>query len=229
MHYGPENVKDHLRDRFVLSKGHASESYYAALAEKGFFPKDWLDKYLEPDCPLTVHPTNHVSGIEVNTGALGHGLPMAVGMALASRKSAVLGPAAHKYRVFVLTGDGETEEGSNWEAAEAAAYYKLGNLVWIVDNNGFQLVDRVSATMEIEPLADKIKAFGFDLHQADGTDPEALAAVFDSLNYAGDKPHAVIAKTIKGRGVSFMENKAEWHHRIPTAEECEQAIQELKG
>ncbi|MDR2433681.1 MAG: transketolase, partial [Treponema sp.] len=142
LNFRPENLSDPERDRFVLSKGHASEGYYSALAGAGFFPAAWLDTYLSLDCPLTIHPTNHVPGIEVCTGALGHGFSIAVGMALGAGKT------DKKYRVFVLTGDGELQEGTNWEAAMAASYYKLGNLVIIVDANGLQLVDTVANTME---------------------------------------------------------------------------------
>jgi transketolase len=221
LNFRPENLGDPERDRFVLSKGHASEGYYSALAEAGFFPTAWLDSYLSHDCPLTIHPTNHVPGIEVCTGALGHGFSVAVGMALGARKT------GKKCRVFVLTGDGELEEGTNWEAAMAASYYKLGNLVMIVDANGLQLVDTVANTMEINPLKDKLFSFGMDVHEVDGHDTAAMAVLFDSLDYSGNKPHAVIAKTIKGKGVSFMENRPEWHHTIPSEEQGVKALEEL--
>jgi transketolase len=219
--FTPQNLADPDRDRFVLSKGHASEAYYSALAEAGFFPSAWLDSYLSPDCPLTIHPTNHVPGIEVCTGALGHGFSVAVGMALGAKKT------GKKYRVFVLAGDGELEEGSNWEAAMAAAHYKLGNLVLIVDANGLQLADTVANTMEINPLKEKFLGFGLEVYEVDGHDTAAMAALFDSLNYSGNRPHAVIAKTVKGKGVSFAENRPEWHHTIPTEEQCRRALEEL--
>jgi transketolase len=221
LRFSPENVHDPDRDRFVLSKGHASEGLYAVLAEGGFFPKEWLGEYLTEKCPLTTHPTNKIPGVEVNTGALGHGLSVAAGMALGAQKQ------GKTFRVFVLTGDGELQEGSNWEAAMTAAHFKLGNLVWIIDNNGLQLNSLISETMGIEPLKDKLLAFGFDVHAADGTDAGGVAALLDSLNYGGDRPHAVIARTVKGGGVSFMENVAEWHHRIPTEAECAMALGEL--
>jgi transketolase len=217
----PENMDDPNRDRFVLSKGHASEGLYAVLAERGFFPPSWLEEYLTENCPLTIHPTNHVPGVEVNTGALGHGFSIAVGMALGAKK------ADRPCRVFVLTGDGELQEGSNWEAAMAAAHFRLGNLVWIIDNNGLQLTAPVRDTLEIEPLEDKLRAFGFDTRRVDGNDTGKVAALLDMLDYEGDVPHAVIAKTVKGKGVSFMENIPEWHHRIPTPEECTKALREL--
>jgi transketolase len=217
----PENVNDPNRDRFVLSKGHASEGLYCTLAAAGFFDPTLLDNYLAEDCPLTTHPTNHVPGVEANTGALGHGFSIATGMALGAKKAAL------PCRVFVLTGDGELQEGSNWEAAMAAAHFKLGNLTWIIDNNGLQLAAPIRDTMEIEPLEDKLRAFGFDTHHVDGNNAEKLAAVFDTLDYEGCVPHAVIAKTVKGKGVSFMEHIPEWHHRIPTEEECKKALREL--
>jgi len=223
MNFSPENAKDPLRDRFVLSKGHAAEGLYAVLAERGFFPSSWLDTYLTGDNPLTTHPTNKIPGIEVCTGSLGHGFSIAVGMALGSRKS------GKHFRVFILTGDGELQEGSNWEAAMAASYYKLGNLVWIIDNNGLQLNSIIKDTMGIEPLEDKVRAFGFNAHKAGGNNSEEIAALLNSLDYNGDVPHAVIAKTTKGSGVSFMENVAEWHHRIPDEEECERALKELES
>ena len=221
LNFSPEDRNNPNRDRFVLSKGHASEGLYATLAERGFFPKSWLFEYLKVDSPLTIHPTNHVPGIEINTGALGHGLSIGTGMALAARKT------GGNYRVFVLTGDGELQEGANWEAAMAAAHFKLGNLTLIIDNNGLQLADFIANTMEIEPLREKLAAFGFDVHDADGHDTGALIRLFDSLDYNGEKPHAVIAHTIKGKGVSFMENRPEWHHTIPTGEQGEAALKEL--
>ena len=219
--FSPENRNNPNRDRFILSKGHASEGLYATLAERGFFPKSWLFEYLRHESPLTIHPTSQVPGIEINTGALGHGLSIGTGMALASRKT------GRNYRVFVLTGDGELEEGTNWEAAMAASHYKLGNMTLIIDRNGLQLSDTVTNTMEIAPLREKLEAFGFDTHDVDGHDTAALASLFDSLDYTGQKPHAVIAHTIKGKGVSFMENKPEWHHTIPTEEQGEMALKEL--
>jgi transketolase len=221
LNFSPENRTDPNRDRFVLSKGHASEGYYATLAERGFFPKSWLFEYLSPGCPLTIHPTNHVPGIEVNTGALGHGLSIAAGMALAAKKS------GRSYRVFALAGDGELEEGSNWEAAMAASYYKLGNLTVIIDNNGLQLADTIANTMEVRPIREKFEAFGFDAREVDGHDSGAMARLFDSLDYRAEKPHAVIAHTVKGKGVSFMEHRPEWHHTIPTEEQREMALKEL--
>jgi transketolase len=221
LRFSPEGLNDPERDRFVLSKGHASEGYYATLAARGFFPASWLDAYLRHDSPLTIHPTNHVPGIEVCTGALGHGFSIAVGMALAAQKT------GRSYRTFVLTGDGELEEGTNWEAAMSAAHYHLGNLVLVVDTNGLQLADTIANTMEVNPLGDKFLAFGFDVHEVNGHDVAALARLFDSLDYAAGKPHCVIAHTVKGKGVSFAENRPEWHHTIPSQEQGAAALKEL--
>jgi transketolase len=221
MRISPAEPLDPARDRFVLSKGHASEGLYCTLAAAGFFSGEWLGRYLGEDCPLTIHPTTQVPGVEVNTGALGHGLSIACGMALGSQRSGLF------YRVFTLTGDGELQEGSNWEALMAASHFKLGNLTLIVDNNGLQLSAPVGATMNIEPLGDKLAAFGFEVYRADGHSTAALSRVLENLDYRGDRPHAVIADTVKGRGVSFMENLPEWHHRIPTEAECTLALEEL--
>jgi transketolase len=222
MNFNPKNKDDPARDRFVLSKGHASEGLYATLAEAGFIPQEWLDNYLSHDLPLSIHPTNHVPGIEVCSGALGHGFSIAVGMALGAKKT------KRNYKVFSLSGDGELEEGTNWEAFMSASYYKLGNLCFIIDANGIQLADTIANTMEINPLKEKLLAFGLDVHEVDGHNTEELAALFDSLDYSGDKPHAIIAHTIKGKGVSFMENRPEWHHTIPTAEQGKLALEELQ-
>ena len=221
LNFSPETRNDPNRDRFVLSKGHASEGLYATLAERGFFPKSWLFEYLNHECSLTIHPTSKVPGVEINTGALGHGLSIGTGMALAARKT------GRNYRTFVLTGDGELQEGTNWEAAMAAAHFRLGNLTLIIDNNGIQLADYIENTMGIEPIREKLSAFGFDVHDVNGHDTSALTWLFDSLDYKGGVPHAVIAHTVKGKGVSFMENKPEWHHTIPTAEQGETAAAEL--
>jgi len=210
------------RDRFILSKGHGSEGLYCSLAAKGFFPREVLGTYLRHDCPLTIHPTRHVPGVEMNTGALGHGFSNAVGVALSARLR------KRGYRAFVLTGDGELQEGSNWEAAMSAAHFELGNLTVIVDNNGLQLSDRVDRTMRIEPLDEKFRSFGFDVHKVDGHSVPELLGILSALDYGGKKPHAIIARTTKGKGVSFMEGVPEWHHRVPTPEEGERALKELE-
>ena len=212
------------RDRFILSKGHCSASFYATLAEAGFFPKDWLDTYMDPLSRLNGHPDkNKVPGVEANTGALGHGLPIATGCALAAKMQ-----GAH-WRTFVFTGDGELQEGSNWEAAMTAATYKLDNLVLIVDRNRIQQGDFTEKTIPMDPLPDKWQAFGWAVAEVDGHDYDALRTAFSGAPLQPGKPTCIIANTVKGHGVSFMENKPEWHHGIPTAEQLLAAQQELSG
>ncbi len=221
LNISPDTLNAPERDRFVLSKGHGSEGLYCTLAAKGIISREDLANYLTHKSDLTIHPTNQVNGIEINTGALGHGFSNAVGMALAAKIQNA------SYRTYILTGDGELQEGSIWEAAMAAAHFKLGNLTLIVDNNKIQLGDRIENTMGIEPLDAKFQAFGFDVHHVDGHSISDICSLFDTLDYDGERPHAVIAHTVKGHGVSFMENIVEWHHRIPTMEEAETALKEL--
>jgi len=222
MNYSVDNYTDPDRDRFVLSKGHGSEGLYCTLAAKGIIPQSELDTYLTHDCHLTIHPTRHVPGVEINTGALGHGFSIAVGIALGAKKS------GKKFRSFLMTGDGELQEGTNWEAAMSAAHFKLGNLVLIIDHNKLQLSDRIAHTMGLDPLDKKFASFGFDVHQIDGHSMKEIVDTLEKLDYEGDKPHAVIAHTVKGKGVSFMENIAEWHHRVPTPDEGAAALKELQ-
>ena len=220
----PDSPRDPDRDRFVLSKGHASAALYAALAERGFFPPQDLDSYMRPLSQLNGHPDrNKVPGVEANTGPLGHGLPIAVGMAVAAR----LDSAA--WRTFVLTGDGELQEGSNWEAIMAAAHLRLDNLTVIVDRNRLQQGDATEKTVALEPLAERWRAFGWAVIEVDGHDVGALMHVFDNLPAESGRPTCVIAHTNKGRGVSFIEDRVEWHHRVPTDEELAAALLELEG
>ena len=220
----PAAPRDPDRDRFVLSKGHASAALYAALAERGFFPPQDLDTYMRPLSPLNGHPDrNKVPGVEANTGPLGHGLPIAVGMAVA----ATLDGAA--WRTFVLTGDGELQEGSNWEAIMMAAHLRLDNLTVIVDRNRLQQGDATEKTVALEPLAERWRAFGWAVVEVDGHDVAALMHVFDNLPAESGRPTCVIARTNKGRGVSFIEDRVEWHHRVPTDEELAAALLELEG
>jgi transketolase len=221
MRYDPQRPRAPERDRLILSKGHAAGALYATLAEAGFMPVEALKTFMKPLSPLNGHPNrNYVPGVEANTGPLGHGLPIAVGVAIAGR----LDKAA--YRVFVVTGDGELQEGSNWEAAMAASHYKLGNLTLVVDRNTLQQGARVAETNEIEPLADKFRAFGWETTNADGHDPAALLKVFAPRDPVG-KPLCVIAHTIKGKGVSYMEDKVGWHHGVPSAAQLDEALREL--
>ena len=220
----PESPRDPNRDRFVLSKGHASAALYAALAERGFFPAQELDTYMQPLSQLNGHPDrNKVAGVEANTGPLGHGLPIAVGMAVAAK----LDDAS--WRTFVLTGDGELQEGSNWEAIMTAAHLRLDNLTVIVDRNRLQQGDATEKTVALEPLAERWRAFGWAVVDVDGHDIDALIQIFDHLPAESGRPTCVIARTNKGRGVSFIEDRVEWHHRVPTDEELAAALLELEG
>ncbi len=220
----PANPRDPSRDRFILSKGHAAAALYATLAEAGFIPRDDLDTFMRPLSMLNGHPDrNKVPGVEANTGPLGHGLPIAVGTALAAKMDGA------SWRTFVLTGDGELQEGSNWEAIMAAGQFRLDNLTAIVDRNGLQLGDATERTVGLEPLAERWRAFGWAVVEVDGHDVAALARTFDCLPVEAGRPSCVVARTIKGRGVSFIENRAEWHHRIPTDAELALALRELSA
>ena len=224
LRYDPTNPNDPDRDRFVLSKGHSAAALYTTLAMAGYFDEDLLDTFLEPLSPLNGHPDrNKVPGVETNTGPLGHGFPVAVGIAL----SGAMDGAAR--RTYVLTGDGELQEGSMWEAAMSAGHYELDKLVCIVDRNRLQQGDRTETTMGLDPLPEKFAAFGWAVHEVDGNDPAALLEVFAALPFETGRPNCIIANTTKGKGVSFIEDRKEWHHRIPTDEEYEQAVAELEG
>jgi transketolase len=210
------------RDRFVLSKGHCSGAFYSALAARGFFPLAQLNTYMDPLSMLNGHPDrNKLPGVEANTGPLGHGLPIAVGMALACRMR------KEAWRVFVLTGDGELQEGSNWEAAMTAQHYGLDNLTVIVDRNRIQQGDFTEKTIRMEPLAARWSAFGFAVEEIDGHDPAALLARFSHLPLEPGKPSCIIANTVKGKGVSFAENQPAWHHGVPNDEQLAAAAAEL--
>ena len=209
------------RDRFVMSKGHATGVLYTALCGAGFFPEDWLDTYMGPASRLNGHPNrNYLPGVEANTGPLGHGFPIAVGIAIAAQLSGA------DYRTYVLTGDGEQQEGSNWEAAMTAGHRKLANLTLIVDRNRLQQGARTEDTVTLDPLDEKYRAFGWEVIEVDGHNHAALLDVLSAPSTNG-KPRCVIANTVKGKGVSFMEGHAKWHHGVPNAEEYEQAMKEL--
>lgn len=210
------------RDRFILSKGHCAGALYTTLAMAGFFPLAELDTFAQPLARLNGHPDRtKVPGVETNTGPLGHGLPVAVGAALAAKLQDA------PWRVFVLTGDGELQEGSNWEAAMSAAHYQLDNLTVIVDRNRLQQGDWTEKTMHLEPLADKWRAFGWSVADVDGHDHAQLLETFSRTPFEPGKPTCVIAHTHKGQGVSFMQDRAAWHHRVPTDDELAAALQEL--
>ena len=210
------------RDRFILSKGHCSGAFYSTLAAKGFFPVEQLKTFMDPLSMLNGHPDRKaLPGVEANTGPLGHGLPIAVGAAFGARMR------HESWRVFVLTGDGELQEGSNWEAAMTAQHYGLDNLIVIVDRNRLQQGDFTENTLRMEPLAERWRAFGFSVAEVDGHDPEALLERFSALPIESGKPNCLIAHTIKGNGVSFAENKPAWHHGVPTREQLVEAGREL--
>src|SRR3972149_3531035 len=211
------------RDRLILSKGHCAGALYTTLAMRGFFPVENLDTFAQPLSALNAHPNRlKVPGVETNTGPLGHGLPVGVGAALAAR----LQKAA--WRVFVITGDGELQEGSNWEAAMCAAHYGLDNLTLIVDRNGFQQGNTTEATNRLEPLAEKWRAFGWSVREVDGHDHQSLLDIYAGLPFEAGKPNCVIAHTHKGQGISFIRDQVGWHHRIPTEAELDPAVQELE-
>jgi transketolase len=216
----PETRNAPNRDRYVQSKGHSVEALYAVLADRGFFPDAQLDTLCRYQSKFVGHPTRKIPGIEMNTGALGHGLPICVGLALAGK----LDDAG--YHVFTLLGDGELAEGSNWEAAMAAAHYKLDNLSAIIDRNTLQISGRTRDVCNSEPLDDKFRAFGWAVRIVNGHDISELTEALGGPAAPG-KPTCVIANTIKGRGVSFMEDVARWHHGVPTEEQFRQALGEL--
>jgi len=219
----PAQPLDPERDRFILSKGHCAGVLYTTLAEKGFFPKSELDTFAQPLSRLSGHPNRtKVPGVETNTGPLGHGLPFSVGAAISARLSAA------SWRVFVLCGDGELQEGSNWEAAMAAAHYQLDNLTLIIDRNGLQQGDFTERTMHLEPLADKWRAFGWEVREVDGHDPAALLDLFQRVPFEPGKPSCVIAHTHKGQPVSFMMDRPEWHHKVVSKDALDAAIEEIK-
>jgi transketolase len=218
----PEEPTFPQRDRFIMSKGHCSGAFYSTLAFKGFFPRAMLGTFMDSLSMLNGHPDrNKLPGVEANTGPLGHGLPIGVGCALAARMR------GESWRTFVLTGDGELQEGSNWEAALTAQQYGLDNLVVIVDRNRIQQGDFTEQIIRIEPLAPKWVAFGFAVAEVDGHDHSALLECFSRLPLEKGKPSCIIANTVKGKGVSFAEDKPAWHHGVPTKEQLTLAAVEL--
>ncbi len=210
------------RDRLIVSKGHASAVTYAALAESGFFPRERLLDYCQNGSAFWGHVTHsEVPGVELSTGSLGHGLPVGVGMALVGKRAGKL------WRTFVVMSDGECDEGSNWEAFLFAAHHKLDNLVVVIDYNRIQSLDLVEKTLQLEPFAAKFRAFGWTALEVDGHDIPQLRHALGNVPPEPDKPTAVIARTVKGKGVSFMEGKVLWHYRPPTAVELVEALDEL--
>lgn len=220
----PRNPETADRDRLIVSKGHIAATLYAALAEAGFFHPSLLDTYCADDSPLAGHVTAHnVPGVEFSTGSLGHGLSVGAGLALAARRDGAA------WRTIVLLSDGECDEGSIWEAALFAATQKLDQLVAWVDHNGWQGFGRVEEIAPLAPFADKWRSFGWSVREIDGHDHRQIAAALADLPYETDKPSAIIARTVKGKGVSFMEDCLEWHYRAPNAEQLARALAELEN
>ena len=222
LNVSPDRLDDPDRDIYIQSKGHAAGGLYCALAEAGFFPEEWLPTYQHNNSHLPGHPVRQKTpGVELNTGALGHGLPVAVGLAIAAKRD------NNPKTIYVITGDGELAEGSNWEAALVAAHYGLDNLVIINDKNTLQLAGFTKDIMNTDPLAEKWRAFGLEVTECQGNDMASVVETLEGLQRNG-KPNVVISNTLKGFGVSFIQGKPEWHHRVPKGDEVELALQELR-
>lgn len=221
LNVSPANFQDNNRDRYIQSKGHSVEALYVVLADKGFYPATDLDSLNQYQSHYIGHPTRKVNGVEHNTGALGHGLPIAVGTAIGGKKD------GRSFRVFTLLGDGELEEGSNWEASMAAAHYRLDNLTVIVDYNKLQITGPVADVAGVVNLREKFTAFGYAVREVDGNNIAELVDIFDQLPFEAGKPNLVLAHTVKGKGVSFIENQINWHHHVPTDNEFATAMREL--
>ncbi|MDR6808583.1 transketolase [Dyadobacter sp. BE34] len=221
MNVGPGTFDSPDRDRYIQSKGHTVEALYVVLASRGFFPESDLETLCKYQSHYIGHPTRKVRGVEQNTGALGHGLSLSVGTAIAGKLD------KRDYRVFTVLGDGELPEGSNWEAALSASHYKLDNLCAILDKNTLQISGPTSAVCNTDPVDEKFEAFGWAVRHVDGHDIGELMAAFDALPFEEDKPSLIIAHTVKGKGVSYMENQLKWHHGVPDKQEYADAIQEL--
>lgn len=220
----PKNPKWDERDRFILSKGHAGGAVYVALAQKGFIPREWLDTYYKDNGKLSGHISHHVPGVEFSTGSLGHGLPVATGMALAAKH------AGKKHRVFCMLSDGDCDEGSTWEAIMFAAQHKLDNLTAIVDYNRIQALGHVQDVIELEPFAEKIRLFGWNACEIDGHDCAQIEDALTSLPIGEGKPSFVIARTVKGKGVSWMENTVSCHYGWPNRDNVlAEAIGQIEG
>lgn len=223
MNISPENMDDPDRDKFIMSKGHSVEAYYAVLAAKGFFDiKDVIATFSKFGSQFIGHPNNKLPGIEMNSGSLGHGLPVSVGMALAGKMD------KKDYRVYTVMGDGEIAEGSVWEGAMAASHYKLDNLCAVIDRNRLQISGNTEDVMAHDDVHDRWSSFGWNvIDVADGNDIGQLKEAFDAAKEVKGKPTVLIANTVKGKGSSVMENKANWHHKVPNAEELEQIRKDL--
>ena len=223
LNVSPQNFTSPDRDRYIQSKGHSVEALFVVLADKGFFPESDLETLCQYKSHYIGHPTRKVHGIEQNTGALGHGLPISVGTALAAKMD------NRNYRVFTLLGDGELPEGSNWEAALTAAHYKLDNLCAVIDHNKLQITGTTADVCNTDPIDEKFESFGWSVKHVDGHDFEQLKETFDSWPFEARKPSMMIAHTIKGKGISFMEHDIKWHHGVPSEAQYQQAIEELEN
>lgn len=223
MNVSPEDFESPDRDRYIQSKGHTVEALFVVLADKGFFPESDLRTAGKYKSHYIGHPTRKVRGVEQNTGALGHGLSISVGTALAAKMD------DRKCRVFTLLGDGELPEGSNWEAALTAAHYKLDNLCAILDYNKLQITGPTKEVCNTDPVDEKIESFGWSVQHVDGHDIGALMKVFSELPFTEGKPSFIIAHTTKGKGVSFMENELKWHHGVPNEKQFNDAMVELNA
>ncbi len=221
MQISPGNFPQVERDHYIHSKGHSVEALYVVLADKGFFPRERLSQVGKYASDFIGHPTRSVYGVEHNTGSLGHGLSFSVGLALAAKQD------GRSDRVFTTLGDGELTEGSNWEASASAAHYRLDNLVAIIDRNTLQISGRTEFVMAMEPLEEKFGSFGYAVRHVDGNSVADLAALLGRLPFEPGKPNLVLAHTVKGKGISFMEDNIQWHHRVPTDAEYAIAMLEL--
>lgn len=219
----PEQPEKESRDRFILSKGHGGAALLATLAERGFFPMEWLNGYYQDNGKLSGHISHHIPGVEFSTGSLGHGLPVACGMAMAAKQ------AKKTHKVFCMVSDGDLNEGSSWEAIMLAGQHRWDNLIMLVDYNRLQALGASEDIIDLEPLAPKLEMFGWKVAAVDGHDCEAIEDVLLKLPLESGRPSAVIFKTVKGKGVSFMENDYKWHYGGLTAELLEQAIKEVEG
>lgn len=218
---GPDNFSSPDRDRYIQSKGHCVEALFVVLADKGFFPVEDLETLCKYKSHYIGHPTRKVHGVEQNTGALGHGLPICAGTAIAAKMD------DKDYKVFTLLGDGELPEGSNWEAALTAAHYKLDNLCAIIDYNKLQITGPTAEVCNTDPIDQKFESFGWSVRHVDGHNFTELVETFDSLPFETGKPSLVIAHTIKGKGISYMENQLKWHHGVPSKDQYKTAMEEL--
>jgi transketolase len=221
MNVNPGNFSNPNRDRYIHSKGHSVEALYTVLADCGFFPAEDLNTFSKFGSYYVGHPTRKVNGIEQNTGALGHGLSVAVGLALAAKKD------GRSYRVYTTMGDGELTEGSLWEASMSASHYDLDNLVVVVDRNTLQITGRTENVMTLEPLAERFRAFGYTVREVDGNDIPDLVETFSQTPFESGKPSLILAHTTKGSGISFIEDDADWHHHVPSDAEFAIAMEEL--